>query len=242
MEILTVAVQKGGTGKTTTAAALLQAAKTKGLKVLAIDLDPQSNLTYTLAGDLKHAGSYELLSGTPAADVIQTTRLGIDLIAGSTNLQLIRENTRLLEEAITPIKENYDLIVIDTPPTAGILQYNALQAAKGLIIPMQADIYNLQSLYQIVDTAKQFMKSNKELSIKGIVFTMNSDRSTLARQMQDKIINAASGLGVNYIGDIRKGVAIKEAAAMQLSLYDYAPTSNPAIDYMSILQRICVID
>ena len=149
MKVIAVAIQKGGTGKTTTAAAIAQAATYKGQKVLAIDLDPQGNLSFALAAEMNRRGSYDLLQGTPAADLIQKSRQGMDIIPASWNLSTVtsgKGSARRLQKAIEPLKKDYDLIVIDPPPTAGELQYNALQAATGLIIPLQADIYNLQSL------------------------------------------------------------------------------------------------
>lgn len=240
MQIITLAIQKGGTGKTTTAAALAQAAAYKKKKVLAIDLDPQGNLSYSLGADMSLQGSYELLSGADAADTIQTVN-NIDIAAASEDLITIKTepgSANRLKKALEAIKDNYDLIVIDTPPTASELQYNALMASTGLIIPLQADAFNLQSLYQIADTAKAIQQNNSELKILGVLFTMNSDRSTLARQMQDTIINEAQDLEINYLGEVRKGVAIKEAQALQTSLYEYAPKSKPAQDYISILRRI----
>lgn len=240
MQIITLAIQKGGTGKTTTAAALAQAAAYKKKKVLAIDLDPQGNLSYSLGADMSLQGSYELLSGAKAADTIQTVN-NIDIAAASEDLITIKTelgSANRLKKALEAIKDNYDLIVIDTPPTASELQYNALMASTGLIIPLQADAFNLQSLYQIADTAKAIQQNNSELKILGVLFTMNSDRSTLARQMQDTIINEAQDLEINYLGEVRKGVAIKEAQALQTSLYEYAPKSKPAQDYISILRRI----
>lgn len=240
MQIITLAVQKGGTGKTTTAAALGQAAAYKKKKVLLIDLDPQGNLTYSLGADANLQGSYEFLNGSQAADTIQTID-NIDIMAASQDLATLKTekgSANRLRAALEPIKANYDLIIIDTPPTAGEIQYNALMASTGLIIPLQADAFNLQSLYQIADTAKAMQQHNKELKILGVLFTMNSDRSTLARQMQDSIINEARSLDINYLGEIRKGVAIKEAQALQTSLYNYAPKSKPAEDYLSILRRI----
>ena len=133
MRIITIAVQKGGTGKTTTAAALAQAAAYKGRRALAIDLDPQGNLSVTLAAQMipEAGNSYNLLMGLPAADLIQTTEQGIDVIPACLDLATIssgKGSARRLQRALEPIKNNYDLIVIDTP-TAAELQYNALQAA-----------------------------------------------------------------------------------------------------------------
>lgn len=240
MEVLAVAIQKGGTGKTTTAAILAQAAASKGKKVLAIDLDPQGNLSFALAADTKATyTSYDLL--TDAAAEPQPTASGVDVIPAAwelSNIKTEKGSARRLQRAIEPLKSKYDLIIIDTPPTAGELQYNALQAATGLIIPLQADIYNLQSLYQITDTAKQIQQSNPQLAIKGFIITKLDNRSTIAKQMQEQIIIAANKENIPYLGSIRTGVAIQEAAALQQSIYEYAPKSKPASDYMMLLGQI----
>lgn len=242
MEILAVAIQKGGTGKTTTAAVLAQAAAHTGKKVLAIDLDPQGNLSFAAGADTSRGGSsYDLLNDTPAADIIQTLPQGFDIIPASWNLateKTSKGSATRLKAAIEPIKSRYDFIIIDTPPTAGELQYNALFAATGLIIPLEADIYSLKSLYQITDTARQIMQTNKQLSIKGFVITQLDNRSTIAKQMQENVIIAANKNNVPYLGSIRTGVAIKEAAALQKNLYDYAPKSNPAKDYLALLEQL----
>lgn len=242
MQIVTVAIQKGGTGKTTTAAALIQAAKYRGRKVLAIDADPQGNLSYTLGADMNRPNCYDLITGNrPAADCIQSKADLLHIIPASWNLSTItsgRGSARRLQEAITPVKENYDLIVIDTPPTAGELQYNALQAATGLIIPLQADIYNLQSLYQISDTAQQIQASNPALQILGFILTQYDQRSTITRQMKDTITVQAAAMGIPYLGAVRSAVAVKEAAALQQSLFEYAPKSKPAADYLEIFDKL----
>ena len=242
MQIITVAVQKGGTGKTVTAASLAQAAQYRNRKVLAIDLDPQGNLSYTLAADMARPNSYDLLTGSrPAAECIQSALELIHVIPASWNLSTItskRGSARRLQAAITPIKDDYDLIVIDTPPTAGELQYNALQAATGLIIPLQADIYNLQSLYQISDTARQIQASNPALQILGFILTQYDPRSTISRQMQATITQQAAAMGIPYLGATRAAVAVKEAAALQQSLFKYAPKSKPAADYLAIFDKL----
>lgn len=243
MKVIAIAIQKGGTGKTTTAAAIAQAAACCGDKVLAIDLDPQGQLGFTLAADTSPEGgnSYNLLMGIDADLLIQTTPQGVDVIPATWDLQTItsgKGSARRLQRALEPIKNNYDLIVIDTPPTAGELQYNALQAATGLVIPLQADIYNLQSLYQITDTARQIQETNPALSIDGIVFTQYDGRSTIARQMKTAIIERAEEMGLRYLYAIRAAVAVKEAAALQRSLFEYAPKSKPAADYLTLYNII----
>lgn len=243
MQIITIAVQKGGTGKTTTAATLAQAAAHRGRRVLAIDLDPQGNLSFALAAQTipETGNSYNLLMGLPPTDLIQTTRQGLDIIPATWDLSTIssgKGSARRLQRALEPLKNEYDLIIIDTPPTAGELQYNALQAATGLIIPLQADIYNVQSLYQITDTARQIQGSNPDLSTSGIVLTQYDGRSTIARQMKETITGKAAAMGVPCLGTVRAAVAVKEAAALQQSLFEYAPKCKPAVDYLAIYETI----
>ena len=241
MQIITVGNQKGGTAKTATAAAIAQAGAAHGLKVLAIDLDPQANLSFALRADTRSKGSYELLEGEPARQTIQDTAQGIAAIASSRNLATVKTtpgSAKRLQKALQPIRSIYDLIVIDTPPTAGELLYNALQASTGLIIPLQADIFGLQGLYQIADTAKQFTQSNPELKVKGFVLTRYDSRSTLTRTMKDTITAKAAELGIACLAEIREGIAIKEAAALQQSLFEYAPKSKPAQDYIKLYEMI----
>ena len=239
--ILTIANQKGGTAKSTTAAALAQAAAHRGRKTLAVDLDPQGNLSFFLAADTGTAGTFEMLEGQPAADAIQQTAGGLDVIAASWNLQAIRTSTgsaRRLRAALQPIAQQYDLIVIDTPPTAGELQYNALMASDNLIIPLQADIVGLQGLYQMADTAQQIRQGNPALTLTGFILPRHGGRSTLARQMAEQIQQRAAAEHVPYLGAIRKAVAIREAQAMQQSLFEYALDSNPAKDYLTLYKKI----
>lgn len=239
--ILCLANQRGGSAKSTTAAALAQAAAHKGKSCLAVDLDPQGNLSFCLAADTSRPGAFELLEGQPARDLIQHTGTGIDVIPASWNLQTItsgRGSARRLQQALKPIAGSFDYIVIDTPPTAGELQYNALMASSGLVIPLQADIFGLQGLYQMADTARQIQQSNPALQILGYILTRYNGRSTLNRQMADAIKERAAGMDIPFIGEIREAVALREAQTLQRSLYEYAPNSKPAADYMRLFERI----
>ena len=241
MQIITVANQKGGTAKTVTVAAILQAGAAQKLKVLAIDFDPQANLTFALKGDTRSKGSYELLEGIPARQIIYKTPQQIDIISASRNLATVKTSTgsaKRLQKALQPIRSIYDLIIIDTPPTAGELLYNALQASTGLIIPLQADIFGLQGLYQIADTAKQFSKSNPELKIKGFVLTRYDGRSTLTRTMKATITTKAKEMNIPYLAEIREGIAIKEAISLQQSIFSYAPKAKPIQDYKKLYESI----
>lgn len=241
MQIITIAIQKGGTGKTTTTIALAQAAALKGFKTLVIDLDPQGNTTFALGAEPNRGNtSYDLIAGNGAKPQVIANNL--DVIPAAWELATLKTDkgsARRLQGAIKPFKKVYDYIFIDTPPTAGELQYNALQASDGLIVPILADIYNIQSLYQLTDTARRFKQnSNPDLSILGFIFTQIDTRSTIARDMQEKIIVLANKNNIPYLGSIHKGVAIQEAAALRKNLFEYAPKSAPAQDYMSIFERL----
>lgn len=240
--IITTAIIKGGSGKTTTAAALAQAAAAANKKVLAIDLDHQANLSAFLGADPAAPGSCELLHGAPAADLIQQTAQGIDILTGGSDLSA--ETTKAasamrLREAIEPIKKRYDYIFIDTPPAIGELTFNALVAANGLIIPIEPDSSNLQGLFQIVELAQQFQQqANPDLRIIGTILTRFDSRPKINRYIQQVIADKGEEIGAPFLIGIRPGIAIKEAQILQQSLYDYAPKSNPAQDYKALFEML----
>ena len=241
MQIITTAIIKGGTGKSTTAAALAQAAAAAGKKVLAIDLDPQANFSFFIGADQNNGGSYELLHNGDPAQLIQHTAQGIDAITASPDLATERTapaSAKRLQMAIEPLKKKYDLIIIDTPPQMGELTFNALQAATGLIIPLETDNSSLQGLYQIVDIAHQMQRSNPALSIIGVILTRYDSRPKLNRYLREVIEEKAQEIGAPFLMGIRPGIAIREAQAMQQSLFDYAPRSNPAQDYKTLYEII----
>ena len=239
MKIFTTAAIKGGTGKTTTAAALSQAAAASGKKVLAIDLDPAGNLSMMMGAELGSGGSYDLLRGeTPE---IQKTDQGVDVIVSSTNLATERSkagSASRLRDALEPIRKKYQYIFIDTPPTMGELVFNALTASTGLIIPLEADTSSEQGLYLITDTARAIQQKNPDLKITGVLLTRYDARARLNKYLRDSIEGTCREVDVPFLGVIRPGVAIKEAQALQKSLYQYAPRSKPAQDYMEIFKII----
>lgn len=241
MQIITTAVIKGGTGKTTTAAALAQAAAAAGKKVLCIDMDPQANLSFFIGADQNRAGSYQLLHGSDPGQLIQKTEQGLDAITASPDLsqeQTTTASARRLQEALEPLKKRYDFIFIDTPPQMGELTFNALQASTGLIIPLETDNSSLQGLYQITDIAHQMQKSNPALSIIGTILTRYDARPNLNRYLQEVIASKGKEIGAPFLMGIRPGIAIREAQAMQQSLFVYAPKCKPAQDYKELFKKI----
>jgi len=120
----------------------------------------------------------------------------------------------------------------------GELTYNALQASTGLIIPLETDNSSLQGLYQITDIAHQMQKSNPALSILGVILTRYDSRPKINKYLRDVIAEKGQETGAPFLMAIRAGVAIREAQGMQQSLFEYAPKSNPAADYMTLYKKI----
>lgn len=240
MQIITTATIKGGAGKSTTAAALAQAAIANKRKVLCIDLDPQANLSAYIGADPNQPGAYQLLAGADPAEVIQHTAQNIDAIAASKDLATIQTTTgsaKRLQKALANVA-GYSFIIIDTPPTMGELTYNALQASTGLLIPAITDSGSLQGLYQITDIAKHIQRSNAALSIIGTVITDYSSRENYNRYMRDVLEEKGREVGAPLIATIRRGIAIREAQGFQESLFNLSPRSNPAADYMNLYKTI----
>lgn len=247
MRIISVANQKGGTAKTSTAHALATGAAYKGKRSLAIDFDPQGNLSFIMGADASRAGAYELMKQqAKAAQIVQYTSQG-DIIPASLNLaaadiEFSGKPGRdfFLQAALEPLQDAYDVVVIDTPPTLGTLLVNALTASDEVIIPMNADILSLQGLYQLAETINQ-VKSfcNKGLKVTGILLTRYSGRTVLARDIKETIEAKCAELGIPLLNTvIRDGVAVREAQTTQESLFAYAPNSNPAKDYLRLFDEI----
>lgn len=241
MQIITVAIIKGGTAKSTTAAALAQAAKADGKRVLCVDLDPQCNLTDFLGANPEKPGAYQILRGADPGQTIQQTDQSIDVIAASPDLATERtkpNSASRLRTALLPIKENYDYILIDTPPSMGEVTYNALFASTGLIVPLTVNTSALKGLYQIADIAGQIQERNGELAIIGSIITRYDRRPKINRHLAELIRQQAREAGAPVLAEIREGIAIKEAQELQQSLFDYAPRSKPALDYMELYNMI----
>ena len=245
--VVTVANQKGGAGKTTTALALATGAAHIGRNVLAIDLDPQANLTFLIGGDEAHAGAYQLMRGDcRAVDAVQRAG-GVDLIGASYDLAVIgdevggdaRRRARRLRDAIRPIAGRYDVVVIDTAPTLGIGLICALVASSEVVIPITTDISMLKGLRLLKDTIDGARDYNRGLQVGGVLFTRWSGRTIQARDLRDVIADTCEGMGVPvYQTAIREAIAAREAQTYRISIFDHAPKSTTAQDYMALIEEM----
>lgn len=245
-ECIAVINQKGGVGKSTTSNAIGAGLFQRGYKVLFIDLDAQGNLSYSMKCENKPLSSLEVLTGTATAREATLTTPQGDIIPASPALAsadtIITDTGReyRLKEALEPLKEVYDYIIIDTPPALGTLTINALTACDSVIIPAQADIYSLQGIGQLnqtIQTVKRYC--NKELTIKGIVITRYSPRAVLTRDMTDLLEDTAKQLNTKvFTSRIRECIALKEAQASQTDIFTYNPRSNAGIDYKALLEEM----
>ena len=245
-EIIAIVNRRGGVGKTATAHAIGAGLARKGYKVLYLDSDSQCNLTYDIGGSAASPTSMDILTGAAtAAEAIQHTAGG-DLIPASPSLAVA--DTTLdgtgkeykLREALEPIAEDYDYIIIDTPPALGTLTVNALTAATSAIIPAQAEVHSIQGIELLYDVIRAVQRyTNPALTIKGILITRYNGRAILSRDMRGNLEAIAEELGTRvFTTPIRECTAIKEAQAVQSDIYSYAPKSNAAADYMALIDEI----
>ena len=243
MEVVAIVNRKGGVGKTATAQALGAGLARKKKKVLYIDLDSQTNLSYGLGADPEGLNSMDVLTGeATAAEAIQHTPQG-DVIAGSEVLagaDAAIDGTGKeyrLKEAIDGLQ--YDYIIIDTPAQLGTLTVNALTAANSVVIPVQAEVYSLQGIGQLSKTIEAVKKyCNRDLYIRGILITRYNGRAVISKDMQSNLKDAAEQLKTKlYSTPIRECVSIKEAQAIQQDIYTYAPRSNAAKDYEAFIKE-----
>lgn len=243
--IVSIVQRKGGTGKTSTAQALGAGLLRRKKKVLYIDLDSQANLTYALNVDEVNATGLDVMKGTAtASEAIVHTPNG-DIIPASDELATVDLKVTetgkeyRLREALEEVKDKYDYIIIDTSAALNVATVNALTASDRAIVPVQADIYSLSGIGQLNDTITTVKKyCNPELKIAGILITRYNGRAILSRDMQSNIEDIAKALNtVVYKTPIRECISVKEAQAMRINLFDYAPKSNAAADYADFIKE-----
>ena len=246
-EVIAITNQKGGVGKTTTSAALIASLYERGKKVLAIDLDPQGNLGFSLGVDIENTHTlYEVFKKQISIEQAICKTEYCDLLASNILLSGVELEFNkagreyMLKSELNHISKNYDYIIIDTPPALGILTVNALTACDSVIIPAQADIYSLQGIEQLSKTIQPIKKyCNDKLKIDGILLTRYSPRAILSREVAEIANDLAQNLNTKvFKSTIREAIAVKESQINKQSLFDYAPNSNVTNDYLNFINEL----
>jgi len=255
--IFAVTNQKGGVGKTTTVLNLGVFLAVKGKRVLLIDIDPQSNLTSGLGllhepnaiedlNNKDYKTIYDLLVNKASAkDVIKTTRIenlsiipsGIELAGAEVELvgALSREN--ILKKALDPVKDDYDYVLIDCPPSLGLLTINSLVAADKVLIPVQSEYFALEGLGQLVNTITLIKGSlNQVMEIGGVILTMYDNRTNLSKDVAGEIEKYFNTKLFKSI--IPRNVRLSEAPSHGLSIYEFARTSAGGLAYENLTDEI----
>ena len=246
--IIAVANQKGGVGKTTTSINLAACLAEKGKKVLAVDMDPQGNLTSGLGVDKDSVEKsiYELIIGEvdikevinkevlENLDIIPTS---IDLSAAEIELIGVDDKEYILRNAIDQVKDQYDFVIIDCPPSLSMLTINAMTTADSVIVPIQCEYYALEGLSQLIHTVELVKdRLNSKLEIEGVVFTMYDARTNLSLQVVE---NVKDNLQQNiYKTIIPRNIRLAEAQSYGLPINKYDPKSTGAESYMRLADEV----
>jgi len=245
---LVIANQKGGVGKTTTAINLAAALSQRRAKTLLVDLDPQGNATLSYIDPRGLTlSSYDLLvePGVTAEQTIQPTAYDeLDIIGA--RISLAKAETKLvgefdghfrLKDKLAPVRDLYQYIVIDTPPTLGVLTVNALVAGTHLIVPIQSSYYALEGTDDLLDTYEKIRaRPNPDLQFLGVLITLHDKRTNLARDVRDQIRSVFGEKVFNTT--ISKSVRLEESPAYRQSIFSFAPNSSGAAEYYSLSEEV----
>jgi chromosome partitioning protein len=243
--VISFANQKGGVAKTTTTLNLGVALAEQELKVLLVDLDPQGNLTMSqgLNPDTIERSMFDVLvHRLPIQEVIHHTEVdlavsSIDLAGAELALSSMIGRERALEKALAPVKENYDYVLIDTPPSLGLLTINALVASNGVIVPVQCEYLSLRGLVQLENTLSMIRENlNPDVGIEGILPTMYDTRTLHSREAVE-ILQENFG-DLVFETKIRKTVRYAEAPVKGTSVLKYDPSGNAAQAYRDLAKEV----
>jgi chromosome partitioning protein len=246
--IITVANQKGGVGKTTTAINLSAAVANKGFKTLLIDLDPQSNSTMSYVDPRSVSKSmFDVMVSEELAfkDVVVPTRVP-NLFLAPSKIALAKLESKLIGEIDGPFRlkdkmkdtaNQYDYIFIDTPPTLGMITVNALVASTHVLVPIQSSYFALEGTDDLLETIEKIKaRPNPNLQLLGVVITMHDKRTTLARDIHEQIGEVFGDRLFNTI--ITKSIRLEESPAYKESIFTFAPKSSGAMEYYSLSEEI----
>ena len=238
-QIIAIANQKGGVGKTTISQHLITGLRKKGYRVLAVDFDAQCDLTFIFNIENTYTIYDVIQNNTNINECIEN-----DFLAGSRYLNNIDFNKQkhkdfLLKNALKNIIYNYDYIVIDTPPALSDITVNALTASDEILIIAQGDILSIKGISQLGESISVIKTyTNKDLAIKGILLTRFANRTVLAKDVAEKLEELASGLNTKLFKiKIRECNAIKEAQANQTNIYDYKKNSIAYNDFKNFIEE-----
>jgi chromosome partitioning protein len=244
--VLAVANQKGGVAKTTTVHTLAAALVERGQRVLAIDLDPQACLTYSVGADPETLTSsiHDVFLGRcDAADALHKAGdlhvLPSNIDLAGTEVYLLSKTGReyVLKRAIQPLLGDYEIVLIDCPPSLGILTINGLTAAREVLIPLQCETLGHRGVGQLLETIDDVRSyTNPELAVRGVVATMFDPRTNLTRQI---ITDVPQRYGIEVLDPpIPKSVKVAEAPGVGRTVLEHAPTSRPAEAYRELADNL----
>ncbi|CCQ96941.1 chromosome partitioning protein; transcriptional regulator [[Clostridium] ultunense Esp] len=245
--VITIFNQKGGVGKTTTVINLAAALGKLNKKILIVDVDPQGNATSGLGIDKNslELSVYDgLINGVNSKQIVRkTTAENVDIIPSNVDLagaeiELIGMEGRelALKRSLEEIEESYDFILIDCPPSLGLLSINGLSASHSVLVPIQCEYYALEGVSQLVDTIMLVKRSlNPDLEIEGVVLSMFDGRTNLSIQVVDEVKKYFKGKV--YTSIIPRNVRLAEAPSYGLSVIDYDPKSKGAEAYMELAEE-----